>query len=162
MIRRPPRSTLFPYTTLFRSVVRQVHDGEFRQVAARLLRAPELPLPFFHPLPVRHGSDSVQVERIEVTLEARHVTLRGLLVILAVDAPFAVVAIGDAGRSGQVPDESRARHGNRVVVLFVAVVVRAPEIELETAGIDPRPYLVDVVRAGRSRRPQVPIGAHVA
>src|SRR5256885_13318742 len=25
MIRRPPRSTLFPYTTLFRSVGRQVH-----------------------------------------------------------------------------------------------------------------------------------------
>src|SRR5438034_10496168 len=49
---------------------------------------------------------------------------------------------------------SRARHGNRVVVLFVAVVVRAPEIELETAGIDPRPDLVDVVRARGSRRPQ--------
>src|SRR3712207_8963896 len=30
MIRRPPRSTLFPYTTLFRSVVQQV-----RQVAAQ-------------------------------------------------------------------------------------------------------------------------------
>src|SRR5256884_3078303 len=32
MIRRPPRSTLFPYTTLFRSVVMQRHDrrdGEF-------------------------------------------------------------------------------------------------------------------------------------
>src|SRR3712207_8866167 len=27
MIRRPPRSTLFPYTTLFRSVVRAVQDG---------------------------------------------------------------------------------------------------------------------------------------
>src|SRR5256885_11891882 len=27
MIRRPPRSTLFPYTTLFRSVVRQRHRG---------------------------------------------------------------------------------------------------------------------------------------
>src|SRR3712207_7629075 len=27
MIRRPPRSTLFPYTTLFRSVVRRVLDG---------------------------------------------------------------------------------------------------------------------------------------
>src|SRR3712207_9023330 len=26
MIRRPPRSTLFPYTTLFRSVVRADHD----------------------------------------------------------------------------------------------------------------------------------------
>src|SRR3712207_8701004 len=28
MIRRPPRSTLFPYTTLFRSDVRAVRDGE--------------------------------------------------------------------------------------------------------------------------------------
>src|SRR5258708_20853615 len=27
MIRRPPRSTLFPYTTLFRSI--RIHDGEF-------------------------------------------------------------------------------------------------------------------------------------
>src|SRR2546430_6077748 len=37
MIRRPPRSTLFPYTTLFRSVlhllgVRPVWDGENRRV----------------------------------------------------------------------------------------------------------------------------------
>src|SRR2546426_4840990 len=27
MIRRPPRSTLFPYTTLFRSRTRRHHDG---------------------------------------------------------------------------------------------------------------------------------------
>src|SRR5258708_37725435 len=27
MIRRPPRSTLFPYTTLFRSAIRQVYYG---------------------------------------------------------------------------------------------------------------------------------------
>src|SRR5438034_6436352 len=27
MIRRPPRSTLFPYTTLFRSLGRSVHDA---------------------------------------------------------------------------------------------------------------------------------------
>src|SRR3712207_7852773 len=30
MIRRPPRSTLFPYTTLFRSSVRRVVDDEHR------------------------------------------------------------------------------------------------------------------------------------
>src|SRR5688572_32531777 len=30
MIRRPPRSTLFPYTTLFRSVVGVVHGGAGR------------------------------------------------------------------------------------------------------------------------------------
>src|SRR2546425_4006620 len=31
MIRRPPRSTLFPYTTLFRSCPRQSHDRRFLQ-----------------------------------------------------------------------------------------------------------------------------------
>src|SRR3712207_8376746 len=30
MIRRPPRSTLFPYTTLFRSIRHQDHDGPTR------------------------------------------------------------------------------------------------------------------------------------
>ena len=38
MIRRPPRSTLFPYTTLFRSVVR---DAEKQQPCSRVKR-------FFH------------------------------------------------------------------------------------------------------------------
>src|SRR5256885_10095356 len=36
MIRRPPRSTLFPYTTLFRSLV---HHRETRDRAARLIVA---------------------------------------------------------------------------------------------------------------------------
>src|SRR5258708_12459162 len=33
MIRRPPRSTLFPYTTLFRSCLSERLDGAFRPVA---------------------------------------------------------------------------------------------------------------------------------
>src|SRR2546427_13271264 len=32
MIRRPPRSTLFPYTTLFRSVARSIHPGPLRRL----------------------------------------------------------------------------------------------------------------------------------
>src|SRR3712207_6886664 len=34
MIRRPPRSTLFPYTTLFRSVSRDLRDPEVDPVLA--------------------------------------------------------------------------------------------------------------------------------
>src|SRR5689334_24624459 len=35
MIRRPPRSTLFPYTTLFRSALMKVeHDGEYALVGS--------------------------------------------------------------------------------------------------------------------------------
>src|SRR3712207_7079557 len=36
MIRRPPRSTLFPYTTLFRSAGHRAHVGEAEQVLERV------------------------------------------------------------------------------------------------------------------------------
>src|SRR2546427_3891926 len=38
MIRRPPRSTLFPYTTLFRSAARLVPERERRSEERRALR----------------------------------------------------------------------------------------------------------------------------
>src|SRR2546422_7059879 len=37
MIRRPPRSTLFPYTTLFRSLCRELHPSRHEQQAAAAL-----------------------------------------------------------------------------------------------------------------------------
>src|SRR6266478_8428936 len=39
MIRRPPRSTLFPYTTLFRSALVAVHQRVLRELDGRLERA---------------------------------------------------------------------------------------------------------------------------
>src|SRR2546430_12843309 len=41
MIRRPPRSTLFPYTTLFRSDVEQGHELELHAAPAPGLMEPE-------------------------------------------------------------------------------------------------------------------------
>src|SRR5258708_31717278 len=38
MIRRPPRSTLFPYTTLFRSITRCIRDPLLRAQQCRLGR----------------------------------------------------------------------------------------------------------------------------
>src|SRR5688572_32351311 len=38
MVRRPPRSTLFPYTTLFRSVVVALPEAEMTQMAIRALK----------------------------------------------------------------------------------------------------------------------------
>src|SRR3712207_8767893 len=40
MIRRPPRSTLFPYTTLFRSAVRQAVTGAAPDVVLHLAAQP--------------------------------------------------------------------------------------------------------------------------
>src|SRR5256885_7126319 len=42
MIRRPPRSTLFPYTTLFRSVVRFFFGAHAHRVSFRLVPQPRL------------------------------------------------------------------------------------------------------------------------
>src|SRR5256714_3326813 len=36
MIRRPPRSTLFPYTTLFRSLIRQATAGSGKRLSLEL------------------------------------------------------------------------------------------------------------------------------
>src|SRR5258708_31096941 len=41
MIRRPPRSTLFPYTTLFRSLVLVVHQGASLLAALILRQIPQ-------------------------------------------------------------------------------------------------------------------------
>src|SRR3712207_9363881 len=41
MIRRPPRSTLFPYTTLFRSTVAEVVDGRYTgRLVGELMHGP--------------------------------------------------------------------------------------------------------------------------
>src|SRR3712207_8107454 len=50
MIRRPPRSTLFPYTTLFRSTRELAEDGraEYTQAVASGQAAPGLEQNFFH------------------------------------------------------------------------------------------------------------------
>src|SRR5260221_5381025 len=47
MIRRPPRSTLFPYTTLFRSQEYRRSAGDERRRSGRVLHAPcvDPPLP---------------------------------------------------------------------------------------------------------------------
>src|ERR1039457_2922497 len=44
MTRRPPRSTLFPYTTLFRSAPLEVHAPRGERIVARVPRMPHRPL----------------------------------------------------------------------------------------------------------------------
>src|SRR5256885_13506697 len=46
MIRRPPRSTLFPYTTLFRSGLRFAHDPHLVEQVARFRHRLEVYLQF--------------------------------------------------------------------------------------------------------------------
>src|SRR2546430_7718572 len=60
MIRRPPRSTLFPYTTLFRSV--HHHDPRLQNLA--------LPLRHRHQLTVREQGDGARSE--EHTSDSSH------------------------------------------------------------------------------------------
>src|SRR5256885_8999983 len=57
MIRRPPRSTLFPYTTLFRSIVTRILVQFMGQIVGLMLlrrRAPDMPRPYrmwLYPVP---------------------------------------------------------------------------------------------------------------
>src|SRR3712207_9561003 len=73
MIRRPPRSTLFPYTTLFRSVVmllfllgheydRDVHEANFRFYEPRTTHDSSLS-PSFHALAAARSGDLETAKR---------------------------------------------------------------------------------------------------
>src|SRR5260221_10586146 len=63
MIRRPPRSTLFPYTTLFRSD-QSVLQGLVRPLDPTLRLA-------------RIGADNLDVESVESTAELGHAVAAG-------------------------------------------------------------------------------------
>src|SRR5260370_27588787 len=72
MIRRPPRSTLFPYTTLFRSI--HLRDGGARAV------------PRFQPLQLPPGAFRMAVIRIETSSPTLSTTQRKEAVDIIVDA----------------------------------------------------------------------------
>src|SRR2546426_8586869 len=67
MIRRPPRSTLFPYTTLFRSVLvrRDADHGLLGEVRVLLLRA----------VPGRRGIDAAVRDRKSTRLNSSHLVI---------------------------------------------------------------------------------------
>src|SRR3712207_7627218 len=71
MIRRPPRSTLFPYTTLFRSAQRATASGA--RVFEILDRTPRIAAPAGAP-PLPAGSGAVRFERVGLQYEDRKST----------------------------------------------------------------------------------------
>src|SRR5258705_8744550 len=80
MIRRPPRSTLFPYTTLFRSVITIVRSP-WSLMSARK-ESSVIELPFAPPRPPTPWQDSQYVRSEEHTSELqslRHLVCRLLL-----------------------------------------------------------------------------------
>src|SRR3989442_4731259 len=74
MIRRPPRSTLFPYTTLFRSLAIEPHLLETDQVqgAAQLLRVRQFAGPPGAPPQPHHRTDR---DRKSTRLNSSHVRI---------------------------------------------------------------------------------------
>src|SRR5260221_12531215 len=86
MIRRPPRSTLFPYTTLFRSCVLWGEIGGLRAAAdpaVRLLTSPD-------------AEWLAAMAAMQGFSEARAETYRGIVGAIAVSARFALLEV--AGR----------------------------------------------------------------
>src|SRR3712207_8246527 len=81
MIRRPPRSTLFPYTTLFRSPGRapahRLEQLPTEQCSARLLGLGAVPLQVRQPLAVRGppGAEADAQDRKSTRLNSSHANI---------------------------------------------------------------------------------------
>src|SRR2546430_11653143 len=72
MIRRPPRSTLFPYTTLFRSTL-GIHNLSFRSPITVELR--EYSGDICRQVPDQHEKDLAQVENLDAELDRKSTRL---------------------------------------------------------------------------------------
>src|SRR2546426_4617449 len=91
MIRRPPRSTLFPYTTLFRSLLQLINELlDISKIAAGRMDLRREPL-------VLEGLFREAADTVRAQLDAR----RHRLVIDALPEPYTVLA--DHIRVRQVP-----------------------------------------------------------
>src|SRR5438874_7205561 len=101
MIRRPPRSTLFPYTTLFRS---HYHQGTYRY-AQRVARAAELSYQRLVPLldrkSTRLNSSHVEISYAVFCLKKKNDHVIAPLVANAMEDPHCLPSniIEDADRN---------------------------------------------------------------
>src|SRR5256885_13143093 len=80
MIRRPPRSTLFPYTTLFRSPPRRVparHQlaGRAEVRVSQLLLSPDHPGRLLWRPPVRRRRRAIHRDRKSTRLNSSHLVI---------------------------------------------------------------------------------------
>src|SRR6266498_4448415 len=102
MIRRPPRSTLFPYTTLFRSAAR---------AATRVLPFPLAPRQAQHVADAPDGVDQRRAVAVDLAAQVADVGLDDIVVAAEVVAPDVVEDL----RLGQHP----ARVQNQVAQQLV-------------------------------------------
>src|SRR2546430_12419520 len=117
MIRRPPRSTLFPYTTLFRSRVRAAAEAEQVDLVARVVIADEKAVGVadvgFHP--VAEGAAGQAVEEIpgaDTLIVVDHLQRRAIALR---DAVGELDDVGGSGNAvallvGAVPRSVAAQH----------------------------------------------------
>src|SRR5256885_2548476 len=72
MIRRPPRSTLFPYTTLFRSVTGPDGDGDIHALFPRLKPEHHVGL---RPIKVPEAAIDLGLDRKSTRLNSSHLVI---------------------------------------------------------------------------------------
>src|SRR5688572_32330475 len=76
MLRRPPRSTLFPYTTLFRSIVILIENADLRNAEMLIIGcegcSEDAEIPFDNILDKVTGSDPKVTDRKSTRLNSSH------------------------------------------------------------------------------------------
>src|SRR3712207_9337590 len=78
MIRRPPRSTLFPYTTLFRSgVITDVRTGEILSMVS---------VPDFDPNNPKEANDPTRINRLTTGVFEMGSTFKALTLAMGLDS----------------------------------------------------------------------------
>src|SRR2546422_4790753 len=126
MIRRPPRSTLFPYTTLFRSLDREIKKGKVAEVEKPKILGRIHPTTDMTPLGRADFAVEAVPERLELklaVLEEADKVLRPEVILASNTSSISVTALAAATSR---PDRFLGMHFmNPVPVMVLVEVIRA-------------------------------------
>src|SRR3989442_13978974 len=104
MIRRPPRSTLFPYTTLFRSVALGARGDEAERRADQLLETLEVSPRLRRKISLVLGADRRRAPALDLLVNGLGRRHHGL-VLGELGQNLAAVPVGDADLESLAPVE---------------------------------------------------------
>src|SRR2546427_2950272 len=143
MIRRPPRSTLFPYTTLFRSL--DPEEGEGATGLAAQAEAALAPVERLAPELARAGDE---LRDVELRLRETASGLRGFAASLEADPRRLELVEGELDRNSEA--RRRFRCESYEELLARAAEARA-ELDAIEEGLDPAAAAAEALAAAEAR-----------
>src|SRR4249920_2054097 len=137
-----------------------MNNAQLRKIPIHFEGA-EFLLPFVDAFLVGYVSNLISIKGIIMTFQSRQINHVFLVVLLILDAPFAIVAVGNTHLPGSIPKKTGAWSSNRVIMFFVSVK-RSVKSSIGMARVCRSPEPSDIIAGGGCHGPEMAVGTYIA